>query len=234
VSSLFHRHNDLSAILARDFALTNEPPQTSPRKSFFRRLSEKTRIRPLNPISPPTIGLEQEVVQQNTIGQQVSCFRSAYSKVRSQTALNLTDVKYILTSPSGQIQFCSEAVKAVFQSDTQNRPQIFPLLSESFSNIDMRAMKALRKAFTRGQATSIRLTLSPPPSPTDHNFDADPLGEEGRSRQSSSATTWTANSTGAISDRSSAPEPAVAVHLTPLKNELGKVGMFVFILAIYI
>jgi hypothetical protein len=81
VSTLFHKHNDLSAVLSRHFALNDAPP-ISPRKSFFRRLSERTRIRPLDPLSPPTMGLEEDIVRPNyRIGQQISSFRTAYSKV---------------------------------------------------------------------------------------------------------------------------------------------------------
>jgi hypothetical protein len=87
VSSLFQKYNDLSAMLSRDFALS-EPvgAPDSPRKGFFRRISERTRLRnnmqflSLGPQSP---GLEEEVVSDNitTIGQQVQVFRSAYAKV---------------------------------------------------------------------------------------------------------------------------------------------------------
>jgi hypothetical protein len=82
VSSLFHKHNDLSAILSKDFALS-EPPASEARKSFFRRLSEKTRIH-TKPLMPLTPGLEEEVVRENiTIGEQMDVFRSAYARVHS-------------------------------------------------------------------------------------------------------------------------------------------------------
>lgn len=81
VSSLFHKHNDLSAILSKDFALS-EPPASESRKSFFRRLSEKTRIHTTKPLMPLTPGLEEEVVRENiTIGEQMDVFRSAYARV---------------------------------------------------------------------------------------------------------------------------------------------------------
>ena len=91
VSSLFHKHNDLSAILSRDFSLADTPPATAegPRKSFFRRVSEKTKtsLRLNHSLSTTQLssGLEEEVVRENinTIGEQVDVFRSAYAKVRS-------------------------------------------------------------------------------------------------------------------------------------------------------
>jgi len=87
VSSLFQKHNDLSAILSKDFALPETPPATAEggRKSFFRRLSEKTKtsLRPNHSSTLLSGGLEQEVVHENisTIGEQMSVFRSAYAKV---------------------------------------------------------------------------------------------------------------------------------------------------------
>jgi hypothetical protein len=117
----------------------------------------------------------------------------------------------------------------LFQSEIPSHQQIFPLLSKAFSNVDSRSMKGLQKAFGRGQATSARLTLSPPASPTE-TFDAELLGEDPRSRQSSNATACTTDSNG-TSSRAPSLDPVVAVHMTPLKNELGKASMFVFILA---
>ena len=82
VSSLFEKHNDLSAILSKDFTL-NEPPTTEARKSFFRRLSEKTKLHTTkHSVMPLTHSLEEEVVRKNiTIGEQVDVFRTAYSRV---------------------------------------------------------------------------------------------------------------------------------------------------------
>ena len=83
VSSLFQKHNDLSALLSKDFALS-EPPTLEARKSFFRRLSEKTRIHTTkHSMIALTPGLEEEVVRDNitTIGEQVDVFRSAYARV---------------------------------------------------------------------------------------------------------------------------------------------------------
>jgi hypothetical protein len=58
--------NDLSAILSKDFVLEEPPSSDSGPKSFFRRLGEKTKLRPHTPIlqtpSSQTPGLEEEVV----------------------------------------------------------------------------------------------------------------------------------------------------------------------------
>jgi hypothetical protein len=101
VSSLFQRNNDLSAILSRDFALNDArgaatPPvieEKTTRKSFFRRLSERAKIRP-TPILSTSPGLEEEVVREDitTIGEQVEVFRSAYGKV--STSVNILTVVF--------------------------------------------------------------------------------------------------------------------------------------------
>jgi hypothetical protein len=86
-SSFFRKNNDLSAILSKDFALESPPSTDVGRKSFFRRLSEKTKLRQHTPILQAplsqTPGLEEEVVHDKitTVGEQVTVFRTAYGKV---------------------------------------------------------------------------------------------------------------------------------------------------------
>jgi hypothetical protein len=109
VSSLFGKHNDLSAILAKDFAVADgpQPGVGVPRKSFLRRLSDRAKIRQhhspfsFTPLSSSTPALEEEVLRDNitTIGEQVEVFRSAYGKVIHpvKSFLILSISLYILT-----------------------------------------------------------------------------------------------------------------------------------------
>jgi hypothetical protein len=93
VSPLFGKHNDLSAVLSKDFAVSDcsQPSFDSPRKSFLRRLSDRAKKRQhpspfsFTPLSSSAPGLEQEVLRDNitTIGEQLDVFRSAYGKVLS-------------------------------------------------------------------------------------------------------------------------------------------------------
>jgi len=125
VSSLFHTHNAPSAILAPDVAVAGETsPSTNPRKSFFRRWSEKTRIRPFNPLSPPSPGVE-ESSKEELPDWRTCAFIPNRILQGIPTAPHLLMKKSILTSPSGQIQFCSEAAKAL------SNP-IFPIPKTSF------------------------------------------------------------------------------------------------------
>jgi hypothetical protein len=91
----------------------------------------------------------------------------------------------------------------------------------------------LQRAFNHGQPTSIRLTVSPPGTPNIDAVNAEPLPDgDSRSRQSSTGTTITVSSDeGLTRKKTRSSEPIVAVYLTPLKDELGKAGMFVFVLA---
>ena len=139
--------------------------------------------------------------------------------------------KYILTPPSGQIQFYSEDAKPLFQFDIPCSQHIFPVLSKCFPNINVRGMKGPKKAFRRGQATSTRLALSSPTSPSETVDSEGLVPQDARSRQSSSTTTTTVDSKGMIGKIASARDSVVVVYLTPLKDELGSVAMFVFILA---
>jgi hypothetical protein len=81
ISPLFQKYNDLSAIFSKDFALSEPPaPPNGPRKSFFRRLSDKAKGR--NHMMSKWPGLEEEVFRNNiTIGEQIDVFRTAYGKV---------------------------------------------------------------------------------------------------------------------------------------------------------
>jgi len=140
--------------------------------------------------------------------------------------------QYILVLPdSGRIHFCSEAARALFPSAELplSAHLIFPLLTQTFSNIDSRSLKSLQKAFNNSQPTSIRLTTSPPSTPTAEAFNAEAFDGDSRSRQSSTATTSTDGSL--VRRKTSNSGPIVAVHLTPLKDETGAAGMFVFVLA---
>ena len=126
-----------------------------------------------------------------------------------------------------KIQFCSEAAQFLFPTPCQNQP-IFPLLTNTITNIDSKSLKSYQKAFHNGQPTNIRLTVSPPSTPTSASVAfAEDL--ETRSRQSST-------SAGSLLGRkrtggSGGDGVVVSVHLTPLKDEYGKVGKFVFVLA---
>jgi len=223
VSSLFHRNNDLSAILSQDFALPAPSPTEiqNPRKSFFRRLSEKTRFRP-SPVISPSVGLVEEVVREDitTIGEQVDVFRSAYAK-------------YILVDNTGNIQFCSERAGNLFPGIEPFSQPIFPILSQTFSNVDSRTIRKLQRALNSGQATSIRLTSSPPTTPSNESFINLTIPEESetRSRKSSNATSSTSNSDPSLVRGNSGEPTVVAIHMTPLKNGEGKAEMFVFVLA---
>jgi hypothetical protein len=75
--------------LSKDFALEQAPSAEGSRKSFFRRLSEKTKLRQSIPVVTPTNltpGLEEEVVSDNitTVGEQIAVFRTAYGKVTTR------------------------------------------------------------------------------------------------------------------------------------------------------
>src|SRR5271154_5556197 len=123
----------------------------------------------------------------------------------------------MLVSPdSGRIQFCSEAARALFpMADLPLTSHlIFPLLTQTFSNIDSRSLKSLQKAFNNSQPTSIRLTTSPPTTPTAEDaFNAEAFDADSRSRQSSTATNSTEGSL-VTGKRTGNSAPIVAGHLT--------------------
>ena len=136
-----------------------------------------------------------------------------------------------MSPDSGRIQFCSEGARALFPlvDPPISAHVIFPLLAQTFSNIDSRSLKSLQKAFSNSQPTSIRLTTSPPTTPSGEAFSAEEFDADSRSRQSSTAST---NSEGSLVRRKTSNSgPVVAVHLTPLKDGTGAAGMFVFVLA---
>ena len=101
--------------------------------------------------------------------------------------------------------------------------------------MDSRSLKSLQRAFNHGQATAIRMTASPPTTPSTESlmFNLD-LGNDRvpRSRQSSTGSYSSCGSGGLTSGHSRVDtHQIVAVHLTPLKNVKGKVELFVFVLA---
>ena len=143
------------------------------------------------------------------------------------TSLANEKVHSNLTVRTNSILFRSR--EGAFESDIPYSQDIFPLLSKCFPNIDVREMKGLKKAFRHSQANSTRLALSPLRSPSEMVYSEGLGPQDARSRQSSSITTATVGSN-EIHKIASARDPVV-VYLTPLKDESGKVAMFVFILA---
>lgn len=246
VSSLFGKHNDLSAILSKDFAVTEFPQSTYeiPRKSFLRRLSDRTKIRQhhspfsWSPLSSSAPALEEEVLRDNitTIGEQVEVFRSAYGKV-ALSRQEFANLQYLIVDPdTGVIKFASDSAKALFPpGESLSSQSIFPLLTNTFSDLDSRSLKSLQRAFNHRQATAVRTTAaSPPTTPGTESlmFNLDLHSEKvPRSRQSSTGSCSTCDSGGLTRGRSRDTQSIVAVHLTPLKNVHGKVELFVFVLA---
>lgn len=245
VSSLFGKHNDLSAILAKDFAVADgpQPGVDVPRKSFLRRLSDRAKMRQhhspfsFTPLSSSTPALEEEVLRDNitTIGEQVEVFRSAYGKV-ILSSQEFSNTQYLIVYPdTGIIKFASDSAKALFPAgESLSSQSIFPLLTQTFSDMDSRSLKSLQRAFNHGQATAIRMTASPPTTPSTESlmFNLD-LGNDRvpRSRQSSTGSYSSCGSGGLTTGHSRDTHQIVAVHLTPLKNVNGKVELFVFVLA---
>jgi hypothetical protein len=244
VSPLFGKHNDLSAILFKDFAVSDcsQPSFDSPRKSFLRRLSDRAKKRQhpcpfsFTPLSSSAPGLEQEVLRDNitTIGEQLDVFRVAYGKVLS--CHEATNYKYLIVyAETGIIKFASDAAKSLFPAGEGLFSQsIFPLLIQTFSDIDSRSLKSLQRAFNHHQATSIRLTSSPPTTPSTEitMFNLEIGNEKSpRSRQNSAESCSTYGSDGLSRGRTKEINPIVAVHMTPLKDVHGTVPLFVFVLA---
>jgi hypothetical protein len=245
VSPLFGKHNDLSAVLSKDFAVSDcsKTSFDAPRKSFLRRLGDRAKKRQhhsspfsFTSLSSSALALEQEVLRDNitTIGEQVDVFRSAYGKVLSFH--EVTNCKYLIVyAESGIIKFASDAARTLFPArEGLSSQSIFPLLTETFSDIDSRSLKSLQRAFNCHQATAIRLTSSPPTTPSTENtmFNQE-IGNDKytRSRQNSTESCSTCGSGGLSRGRSKETNPIVAVHMTPLKDVDGKVPMFVFVLA---
>jgi hypothetical protein len=242
VSPLFGKHNDLSAILSKDFAVSDCSKLSfdAPRKSFLRRLSDRAKKHQhqsgpfsFTPLSSSAQALEEEVLRDNitTIDEQVDVFRSAYGKVL--TFQELTNYKYLIVyAETGIIKFASDTAKSLFPALSSQ--SIFLLLKQTFSDIDSRSLKSLQRGFNNRQARAIRLTSSPPttPSPENTMFNLE-IGNERypRSRQNSTESCSTCGSGGLSRGRSKETNPIVAVHMTPLKDVHGTVPMFVFVLA---
>ena len=215
-------------MLSRDFA--ESPPATTPveekptRRPFFRRLSEKTKVRPV-PIVSSSVGLEEEVVRDDitSIGEQVEVFRSAYTR-------------YLLVDrQTGCILLLSERARELFSGDPVSQP-IFPLLTQTFSNLDSRTIRSLQRAYSSEQPISIRIGPSQASMPVNESIINlslvdEPQESPSRSRRNSNQSSSTESSQPSIGRQKMGESGIVAIHLTPLRNEKGKVEMFVFILA---
>ena len=173
----------------------------------------------LTPLEHPILCLEEEVVREDiqTIGEQMDVFKSAYAK-------------YIIVQKETEIPlFYSEAASKYFFPVFQDK-SIFAVLLTAFTNVDLRSLKKLQKAFAGGVPRCIRLTRSQPGTPL--------LGtpvEEGqgdgyfRSRMSKGDSSGSDRSF--VMDGGKKAMELMAIHMTPLKDERGKVEMFVFVLA---